>query len=57
MKDILPGRKSYIVSASIILTGVCAYLHGDLSLLAAVTQVLGGLGLSALRLGISSSKP
>lgn len=57
MKNVLPGVKTYIVSLGIILLGVGAWAHGDLSLMQAADQILAGLGLGALRMGVASTKP
>ncbi len=50
----LNGKKTFLAAAGIILIGIGGFLSGDLTLIAAVTQVLGGLGLGALRIGVGS---
>lgn len=50
----LEGKKTYIVAAVLILSAIGQYLTGDLTLSAAITLVLGALGLGALRRGIET---
>ena len=54
MITMLDGRKTYIAAAGIILIAVGGFFSGDLTLIAAVTQVLAGLGLGALRYGVAT---
>ena len=49
----LKGYKTYIVAVALILTAVASWTSGDLTLQAAITQVLTGLGIGALRNAIS----
>ena len=55
MNSILPGLKTHLVALSVILLGVGAWAHGDVTLMQGVDQILAGLGLSALRLGVAGS--
>ena len=55
MQNILPGMKTYLVALGVVLVGVGGYFHGDLTAMAAVNQILAGLGLSALRIGIATT--
>lgn len=54
MKEFLPGVKTYIVALGVVLLGVGAWAHGDLTAFQAADQILAGLGLGALRLGVAS---
>ncbi len=53
MKEFLSGKKSYIVAAALIIYAVTGVFTGNLSQDAAITLVLNGLGLGALRNAIS----
>lgn len=52
--DWLKGKRTYILAASALLGILAAYLHGDLSAAAAITQALGALGLVTARVGASN---
>lgn len=54
--DFLPGKKTHIVAAGIVLSGVGAFLSGEASLQEAVIMVLNGLGFSALRIGVKKGE-
>jgi hypothetical protein len=45
----MKGYKTYLAALGIVLTAIGGYLHGDLTVLAAVTTALSGLGLAGLR--------
>jgi len=49
----LSGYKTYLSAAGIILTAVGGFMHGDLTLVEAITTALAGLGLGSLRAGVS----
>lgn len=49
----LQGKKTYIVAAALVVYAVAGVYTGQLTQDAAITLVLNGLGLSALRAGIS----
>ncbi len=53
--DFLSGRKTYVIAAGIILAAVGAFMAGEYTLQETVNRVLEGLGLAALRLGVSKS--
>jgi hypothetical protein len=53
MKDFLDGKKTYIVAALLIVFAVTGVLTGNLTADEAFVLVLNGLGLGALRSGIS----
>ena len=53
MKQFLDGKKSHIVAVSLILFGVFGVISGQMTTDQAITLVLNGLGLSALRAVIS----
>lgn len=48
------GKKTYVVSVAIVLAAVAAFLQGQVDLSGAINQVLSGLGLAALRYGVST---
>jgi hypothetical protein len=50
----LDGKKTFIVAIGIILVAVGQFLSGDIEVAAAVNQVLLGLGLGALRIGVNN---
>lgn len=50
----LKGRRTYIVSAAIVLTGVAAFVSGEVTAQQALVQVLEGLGLATLRMGVAA---
>lgn len=52
--NILSGQKTYIAAVGIIAIGIGGFLTGDLTLIEAITQVLAGLGLGALRFGVAN---
>lgn len=52
--NILPGMKTYLAAAGIVVTAIIAFLHGDSSLSDAILTVLNGLGLAALRNGVAT---
>lgn len=52
---LLAGKKSYIVSAVLVVTAVAGYLTGEYTLAELVTQLGQGGGLAALRAGISKA--
>jgi hypothetical protein len=49
----LQGKKTYIVAAALVVYAVAGVYTGQLTQDAAITLVLNGLGLGALRAGIS----
>ena len=55
VRSMLDNRKTYLVSAGIVLAGVGAYLQGETDILGLLTYVLNGTGLAALRAGVSKS--
>lgn len=55
MGNFLPGSKTYIVALGIILSGVGAFFHGDMTAIQSVDTILNGLGLAALRLGVAGA--
>jgi|SRR6516225_447173 hypothetical protein len=53
----LKGSRTYILATLLAATGVVKFLTGDESmndLLASLPEILGGLGLSALRAGVAN---
>ena len=52
--NVLSGKKTYLVALGIILVAIGNFLVGDATLVEAVNQILLGLGLGALRLGIGN---
>lgn len=59
VKTTLQGRKTYIVSALLVLVAVVDLLTGDMSLVEFLNEpnlivLLNGLGLAALRAGVSN---
>lgn len=52
MKDIIPGKKTHLAAIGLVAVAVGGFFTGDLTALEAVTQVMAGFGLSALRLGV-----
>ena len=53
MIEWLQGKKTYIVAFGVIVAAAVGFLTGELTLQAAINQVLAGLGLGALRAGVS----
>ena len=51
----LSGKKSYIVAIGIIAHAIVGYLNGTLDLNGAMLEVLNGLGLGALRMGVAKN--
>lgn len=49
----LQGKKTYIVALALVIYAVVGVYTGQLSQDQAITLVLNGLGLSALRAGVS----
>lgn len=49
----LNGKKTYLAAIGIIILGIGGFLTGDLTLVEAVRTILEGLGLGAVRIGIS----
>jgi hypothetical protein len=49
----LQGKKTYVVAIALVIYAVAGVYTGQLSQPEAVTLVLNGLGLGALRAGIS----
>ena len=46
------GYKTYLAALGIIVAAAVGFGNGELDLLQAVTQVLEGFGLAALRMGV-----
>lgn len=55
MIPFLDGKKTYIVAAGVVLGGVSGIMTGDLTVQESVNQILMGLGLGSLRLGVSKN--
>ena len=55
LRSMLDGKKTYLVSAGIVLAGVGAFLQGETDLVGLVAYVLNGTGLATLRAGVSKS--
>ena len=54
----LKGRKSYIIAGLMLAAGIVQVIVGDMSIMdflhsPALFEILGGLGLAALRAGVS----
>ena len=52
MGEPLVGRKTYIIAVIAILATIGQFVAGEIALGQAILQVLGALGLSALRVGL-----
>ena len=50
----LKGKKTYLSAIGIVLAAVGGWFAGEVTLQAAVTQLLTGLGLAALRAGVKT---
>jgi hypothetical protein len=55
MLETLSGYKTYIVAAAMVLYGLSGLVLGEMDANAALTRILEGLGLSALRAGVKKS--
>jgi len=53
--DFLSGKKTYITAFGQVVTAGVTFLTGGTDLITAVTTVLQGLGLAALRAGVAKS--
>lgn len=53
LRDFLSGKKSYLVSASGVITALIAYANGSLSLMQTIVVILGALGLTTIRAAIT----
>ena len=50
---LLDGKKTYLAALGLVLVALGSFLSGEQNLLEAVNQALLGLGIAALRLGVS----
>jgi hypothetical protein len=55
MREMLDGKKTYLVAIVLIVYAVAGYLSGHMSLDEAIRNVLDGLGLGFLRAGVQKS--
>ena len=53
----LDNRKTYVVAAAVVVSGVYGWFMGDYSAQEAVNYIFAGLGLGALRHGVSKATP
>ena len=54
MRGFLVGSKTYVVAGVLVLYGLSGYFTGNLEAMEAVLVVVNGLGLGALRNGITN---
>ena len=52
--NVLAGYKTYIVAVAIVLVGLGDFVQGTTDLTGFINQILGGLGLATLRVGINN---
>lgn len=50
----LKGKKTYLAAMGIVLAAAGGWFAGEVTLQAAITQLLTGLGLGALRMGVKA---
>lgn len=57
--NLLQGKKTYIVAASVVVSAIFSFLTGAVDLQTAIVTALQGVGLATLRAGVTSeaSKP
>jgi hypothetical protein len=53
MKELLEGKKAYIIGAATAVYGLLGFFLGHLDVNQAAEFILGGSGLAALRAGIA----
>ena len=51
----LSGRKTYLIAAGVLAVGMGQFAMGEITLVETVNYILSGLGLAALRAGVSKS--
>lgn len=52
--DILQGKKTYLVAASVVISAIFSFLTGAVDLQTAIVTALQGVGLATLRAGVTS---
>ena len=50
------GKKSYLVSATMVVYGVSGFLLGELETTSSLMFVLNGLGMAAIRAGVAKTQ-
>lgn len=53
--DFIRGKRTYIVSTTLVLTAVLSYVDGQTGMFEMVENILIALGLSSLRAGVSNT--
>lgn len=52
--NFLPGYKSHLSAAGIVLTGILGFISGDFTLAESALMVFNGAGISGLRIAIAT---
>lgn len=57
LKDLLSGKKTYLIGLGAILTALVAYSSGDLSIVQLVQSIVAAVMAMTIRAGVTKSNP